>query len=50
MIKAYSIRINRKDLYSKMYDEVEHVNKENKKYVKINKSIVDVFIRMLGRC
>jgi hypothetical protein len=49
MSQVYSVRINRKDLYSKNYDEIEYVNKDERKRVKINKSMVEVFIRMLDK-
>lgn len=47
MSQTYSVRINRKDLYKENYNQKEYKNNEVVKKVAINKSIVDVFIKMI---
>lgn len=49
MSQVCAVKINRKDLYSKKHDETEYVNKEEKKHIKITKSMTDLFIRMIGK-
>lgn len=47
MSQTYSVRINKKDLYKENYDKKEYKYKEGVNQVVINKSIVDVFIKMI---
>lgn len=47
MGQTYSVRINRKDLYKGNYSQKEYKDKEGEKKVMINKSLVDVFIKMI---
>lgn len=47
MSQTYSVRINRKDLYKENYNQKEYKDKEGERKVMINKSIVDVFIKMI---
>ena len=47
MSQTYSVRINRKDLYKENYNQKEYKDKEGETKPMINKSIVDVFIKMI---
>ena len=47
MSQTYSVRINRKDLYKESYNQKEYKDKGREKKVVINKSLVDVFIKMI---
>lgn len=48
MCKTYSVKINRKDLYKENYNQKEYRDKEGEKKVMINKSLVEVFIKMIA--
>lgn len=47
MSQTYSVRIKRKDLYKENYNQKEYKDKERERKAMINKSIVDVFIKMI---
>lgn len=47
MSQTYSVRINRKDLYKGNYNQKEYKGKDESKDIAINKSLIDLFAKIL---